>query len=80
MSFCVYCGKELNEQEKFCPNCGAEVEGEVKEEQVTEPKPVLKSVPKCFTIFSAVFSPTPLIRPLDRYFAMPSSVSGVSNE
>ena len=54
MSFCVICGKELNEQEKFCPNCGAEVEGEVKEEQVTEPQPILKSVPKCFTIFGKI--------------------------
>ena len=54
MSFCVKCGKELNEQEKFCPECGTVVESpeEVVAETVGENKGY--NVPKCFTIFGKI--------------------------
>ena len=54
MSFCVKCGKELNEQEKFCPECGTVVESleEVAAETVGENQGY--NVPKCFTVFGKI--------------------------
>ena len=54
MSFCVNCGKELKEQEKFCPECGAENGTEKFEETiVSNPVPRYK-VAKCFTVFGKI--------------------------
>ena len=54
MSFCVNCGKELKEQEKFCPECGAENGTEKFEKTiVSNPVPTYK-VAKCFTVFGKI--------------------------
>ena len=54
MSFCVNCGKELKEEEKFCPDCGTENgTEEAKETIITNPAPTYK-VAKCFTVFGKI--------------------------
>ena len=54
MSFCVNCGKELKEEEKFCPDCGTENgTEEAKETIIPNPAPTYK-VAKCFTVFGKI--------------------------
>ena len=54
MSFCVKCGKELNEQEKYCPECGTVVESPEEVVAETVGKYQGYNVPKCFTIFGKI--------------------------
>jgi predicted amidophosphoribosyltransferase len=45
MAFCVNCGNSLSDGEKFCRNCGKEVEG-VKREEENPYAPPQQSVPE----------------------------------
>ena len=31
--FCIYCGAEMKDDAKYCPNCGAKLEGFYEEEE-----------------------------------------------
>ena len=44
MAFCRNCGTELGEEQKFCVNCGAAVEPEIKQED--QPAPEAPEAPK----------------------------------
>ena len=35
--FCMFCGKELEDDARFCPKCGRSVDAEVKQEVVDKP-------------------------------------------
>lgn len=50
MSFCVNCGKELREEEKYCSNCGTKKNDTIETVEAASPKPVMK----CFTVFGNV--------------------------
>lgn len=57
MAFCVNCGKELGNDEKFCSNCGTAVESEATFEinsDIVVEEVKVQSVPKCFTVFAKV--------------------------
>ena len=50
MAFCIKCGKELREDEKFCSNCGTKKIDSSEAVEATPEKPVMK----CFTVFGNV--------------------------
>ena len=50
MSYCIKCGKELREDEKFCSNCGRKRIDETVVNETNSPQPVMK----CFTVFGNV--------------------------
>lgn len=43
--FCYHCGKEINDDELFCPFCGTRISKPIEEEETAEPEPVKPAPP-----------------------------------